>query len=137
MNSFENLKYLIKFLKQYFKYIKKEELQQSVILIKDKFIPHNKKKEELFLQKINKLDKIECKIIDSSLFSFKSKYNEFYKSISDIISEIWFNLDYNIIETKDILMLFLDLIGVYKYNDLILDICFSNGKCKPELEYIF
>ena len=137
VNSFENLKYLIKFLKQYFKKIKKEEFQQSVILIKDKFIPHIKKEEEQFLQKINKLDKIEYKIIDSSLFSFKSKYNEFYKSISDIISEIWFNLDNNIIETKDILMLLLDLIGVYKYNDLILDICFSNEKFKPELVDIF
>ena len=137
VNSFENLKYLIKFLKQYFKYIKKEEFQQSVILIKDKFIPHIKNEEEQFLQKINKLDKIEYKIIDSSLFLFKSKYNEFYKSISDIINEIWFNHDYNIIETKDILMLFLDLIGVYKYNDLILDICFSSEKFKPELVDIF
>jgi hypothetical protein len=105
--------------------------------MKYKFISEIKREEELFLQKINKIDKIEYKIIDSSLFSFHSKYSYFYKSIFDIIVEVWFNKEYDIVKTKDLLIPLLDLIGVYKYNDLILDICSSNEKFKPELVDIF
>ena len=136
MNSFEGAKYLL-FLKQYINYIKIEELQRNFLLMKYKFSSEIKREEELFLQKINKIDKIEYKIIDSSLFSFHSKYSYFYKSIFDIIVEVWFNKEYVIVETKDILMPLLDLIGVYKYNDFILDICSSNEKFNPELVDIF
>ena len=104
--------------------------------MKDKFINDIKKEEDEFIQKIKK-EKIECKIIDKSLFSFKTKYNEFFKSLSDIITEIWFKKEYELNSTKDLLTTILDLIGIYNYNEIILYICSSNEKFKPEIVDIF
>ena len=126
VDNFEHLKYLIKFLIKYIPYIKIEELRKIIILIKDKFITEIKKEEDEFIQKINKIGKIEYKIIDKSLFVFKSKFNEFYKSLSDLITEFWFTQGNDLTPTKDILITILDLIGVNKYNEIILSICSSN-----------
>ena len=137
VKNFEHLKYLIKFMIKYIIYIQIEELKKIIILIKDKFIIEVKKEEDEFIQKIKKIGKIEYKIIDKTLFEFKSKFNDFYKSLEDIISEIWFIQDYNLKPTKDILIIILDLIGIYKYNEVILSICASNEKYKHEIIDVF
>ena len=136
VDSFEHLKYLIKFLIKYLSNIKIEELKKIIKLMRDKFINDIKKEEGEFIQKIKKI-KIECKIIDKSLFSFKTKYNDFFKSLSDIITEIWFNREYELNSTKDLLITMLDLIGIYNYKEIILFICSSNEKFKPEIVDIF
>ena len=135
--SFDHLKYLIKFLIEYLGYIKIEELKKIFELTKDKFIPEIKKEEEAFIEKIKKINDIEYKIINESLFSYKSKYKEFYKLLINIITDIFFNGEYELIKTKDILVLILDLIGVNEYNEVILSLCCSNEKFKPELIDIF
>ena len=71
--SFEHLKYLIKFLIKYLSYIKIEELKKIIMLMKDKFICHIKREEDEFIQKLKKIEKIECKIIEN-LYSI-SKIN--------------------------------------------------------------
>ncbi len=58
--SFEHLKYLIKFLIKYLSYIKIEELKKIIMLMKDKFICHIKREEDEFIQKLKKIEKIEC-----------------------------------------------------------------------------
>ena len=50
---------------------------------------------------------------------------------------MWFNEEYELIKTKDILILILDLIGVNEYNDVILSLCCSNEQIKPEIIDIF
>ena len=124
--SFDHLKYLIKFLIEYLGYIKIEELKKIFELTKDKFIPEIKKEEEAFIEKIKKINDIEYKIINESLFSYKSKYKEFYKLLINIITDIFFNGEYELNKTKDILVLILDLIGVNEYNEVILSLCCSN-----------
>ena len=135
--SFEHLKYLIKFLIKYLSYIKNEELKKIIFLMKDKFISDIKEEEDEFIQKIKKIEKIEYKIIDNSLFSFITKYNEFFKTLSDMITEIWLNREYELNSTKDLLITILDFIGIYKYNEIILLICISTEKFKPEIIDIF
>ena len=135
--SFDHLKYLIKFLIEYLPYIKIEELKNIVELTKDKFITEIKKEEDAFIEKIKKINEIEYKIIKGSLFSFKTKYKEFYLLLIYMITEIWFNKEYELNKTKDILMLILDLIGVNEYNEIILSLCCSNEKFKPEIIDLF
>ena len=135
--NFTHLKYLLKFLSKYVAFIKIEELKNIINLIKDKAIIEIKKEEDKFIQKIKNIKNINYQIINKSLFVFKSKYNDFYKSLADLISEIWFNQENDLQQTKDILITILDLIGVYKYNEIILYICSSNEKFIHQIIDVF
>ena len=138
VNFIEKVKYLKKFLIHYLDDIKKQELNKIILLIKEKFIPEIKKEEELFIQKKNKIEKIEYNNkINKTLFLFNSNYKEFYKSISELITKIWFDKEFDLNESKEMLLSLLDLIGVYNYNDAILEICFSNEKFRSEIIDIF
>ena len=137
VNSIFRFQCLNKFIIHYLNFIKNEELKQIIMIMETKFSNDIKNEEDTFIEKINKINKIEYKQIDKKLFSFNSKYIYFYDSIKNLISEIWFNQEYNLEETKDILLSLLSLIGVYIFNEIILDICFLNQKFKPEIIDIF
>ena len=137
VDNFEHLKYLIKFLIKYITYIKIEELRKIIMLIKDKFITEIKKEEDEFIQKMEKIGEIKYIKLDKSLFIFKSKFNDLYKSLADLITEFWFIQDNDLTPTKDILIMILDLIGVNKYNEIILSICSSNEELRYDIIDIF